>query len=196
MQAERGIARRFSLGVGDRMVLLHFGQDEVAPAQRLVGIEQGRKGYGRLGKAGQQSRFGQVEVAGVLGEVELRSSLEAIHSMAEINLVAIKGEYLFLGEAALDLYGQICLLELARGGALGGEKEVARQLHGERGCALSAAVVAQVVPDGSHDAEDIDAPMGLEALVFNGDDGLAQDGGKVVRSEEHTSELQSLRHLV
>ena len=184
VQAERGIAGRFGLGVGDGMVLLHLGEDKIAAAQGLVGIGQGRKGRGRLGKAGQQSRFGQVEIAGALGEIELRGSLEAIHSMAEVNLVAVEGEYLFLGEAALDLDGQIGLLELAGGGALGGEEEVARQLHGERGCALSAAVVAQVVPDGPHDAKDVDAPVGLEALVFNGDDGLAQDGGKVVVADD------------
>ena len=50
---------------------------------------------------------------------------------------------------------------------------------------LNAAVAAQVVPQGSGDAQDIDAPMGLEALVFNGDDGLAQDRRKVVVVDDH-----------
>jgi hypothetical protein len=34
--------------------------------------------------------------------------------------------------------------------------------------------------DGAGDAEDVDAPVGLEALVFNGDDGFAKDGREVV----------------
>ncbi len=36
------------------------------------------------------------------------------------------------------------------------------------------------MPGGSGDAEDVDAPVGLEVLVFNGDNGLAKDGGEVV----------------
>ena len=42
---------------------------------------------------------------------------------------------------------------------------------------------------GANDAEDVDAPVGLEALVFNGDDGLAQDGGEVVVAD-HFAALQ------
>ncbi len=81
---------------------------------------------------------------------------------------------------ALDLDGEIGLLNLARGGALPREEEIARQLHGERGCALEAAVGAQVIPDRFHDAEYIHAPVGLELLVFNGDHGLAQHRSEVV----------------
>jgi len=37
-----------------------------------------------------------------------------------------------------------------------------------------------VVPQGPGYAEDIDAPVRLEVLVFNRDNGLAQDGGEIV----------------
>ena len=60
-------------------------------------------------------------------------------------------------------------------------------MHGERGGALGATFAADVVPDGAHDAEDIDTPVGLEALVFNGDDGLAQDGGEAVVADHFTA---------
>jgi hypothetical protein len=41
-------------------------------------------------------------------------------------------------------------------------------------------MAAEVVPGGTGDAKDVDAPMGREAFVFNGDDGLAKDGSEVV----------------
>jgi hypothetical protein len=41
-----------------------------------------------------------------------------------------------------------------------------------------------VVVGGAGDAEDVDAPVGLEVLVFNGDNGLAQDRGEVVVVDE------------
>ena len=50
-----------------------------------------------------------------------------------------------------------------------------------RGCAGRATRAA--------DAQDVDAPVGLEALVFNGDDGLAKDGGKAV-VVDHLAPLQ------
>ena len=100
----------------------------------------------------------------MLAEVELRGGLEAVHAAAQVDLVAIEGEDLLLGEGALDLDGEIGLLNLAGGGAVRGEKEIARQLHGERGGALHAAVGAQVVPSRFSDAEDIDAPVRLELL--------------------------------
>ena len=176
-------------GVGDDAVRLHLAEHQVAAAQRLLGIEQRRVGRRALGQAGQQSRFGQGQVLGVLGEVELRGGLKAVHAAAQVDLVAVEGEDLLLGEGALDLDGEIGLLDLADGGAVGGEKEIARQLHGERGGALGAAVAAQVVPERAGDAEDVDAPVRLEALVFNGDDGLAQDRGKVV-VVDHDAALQ------
>jgi hypothetical protein len=45
----------------------------------------------------------------------------------------------------------------------------------------------QVMPQGPADAEHIHAPMRFETLVFNGNDGLAKDGGEVVVSNHHSA---------
>ncbi len=103
----------------------------------------------------------------MLGEVKLRCGFETIHAAAQVDLIAVEGEDLLLGEGALDLDGQIGFLQLSSCGALGREKEIARELHGERGGALHAAMAAQIVHDCSGDAQDIDAPVRLEALVFD-----------------------------
>ena len=170
-------------------VLLHLSEDEVAAADSFVRIEEGRIGDRALGQAGKQSRFSEVEIFGVLGEVILRGGLKAVHAAAEVDLVAVEGKDLLLGEGALDLDGKIGLLNFARGGALGGEKEVAGQLHGERGCALRAAMAADVVPGGTGDAKDVDAPVRFEALVFDRDHGLAQNRREVV-VVDHFAALQ------
>ena len=81
----------------------------------------------------------------MLGEVELRGGLEAVHAAAQVDLVAVEREDLLLGEGALDLDGEVGFLDLAQGGAIGGKEQVAGQLHGQGGGALGAAVGAQIV---------------------------------------------------
>ena len=130
VQPQRCIAGLLGLRVGDDPVGLHLGEHQVATAQALLRVENRRISHWPLGQTGQQSRLGQRQISGVLGKVEFRSGLEAVHSAAQVDLIAIEGEDLLLGEGALDLDGQISLLQLATGGALGGEKEVAGQLHG------------------------------------------------------------------
>src|SRR3712207_8315238 len=66
------------------------------------------------------------------------------------------------------------LVNLSRVGLLGRQEEALRKLLRQRRAALAAAG-RDVLPDGAHDAYGVDA---------------------VVRSEEHTSELQSRQYLV
>ncbi len=170
-------------------VRLHLAEHKVAAAQGALRIEDGRKRHRALGQPGQKRRFSQGQIFGVLRKEVLRCGLEAVHAAAEINLVAVEREDLLLGEGALDLDGEIGLLNFAHGGAVGGEKEIARQLHGEGGRALGAAMRADVVPGGAGHAKDIDAPVRLEVLVFDGDDGLAQNGREAVVAD-HLAALQ------
>ena len=160
--------------------LFHLAKDQIAPAQRFFRIEQRRISNRSFRQAGEQGGFRQVQLAGVFGEVKLARRLKAIHAVAEVNLVAVEGEDLFLGKRALNLDGQVRFLHLARRGALGGEEEVARQLHGQRGSALRASMGDDVVPQRSGHAEDVDAPVRFEVLVFNGDNRLAQDRREII----------------
>jgi hypothetical protein len=41
-------------------------------------------------------------------------------------------------------------------------------------------MAAHIVPCGAGDAQHVDPPVGLEALVFNGDDGLTQHRRKII----------------
>ena len=69
--------------------------------------------------------------------------------MAEKNLVGIEREDLRLGESALDLDGQHRLLNLAMKRAVGREKKIARQLHGQRRRALHLAAGFDVAIGGA-----------------------------------------------
>src|ERR1700691_5253390 len=130
-----------------------ISEHQVAAAERALRIKQRRKRHRAFGQSGEQRRLSQREVAGVFGKEVLGRSFEAVISAAEVNLVAVEREDLFFGESALDLDGEVCLLHLAHGSAVRGEKKIARQLHGERGCALRAAGGADVMPGGAGNAK-------------------------------------------
>ena len=95
--------------------------------------------------------------------------------MAEKYLVGVEGEDLRLGEAALDLDGEQRLLHLAIKRTVGREKQIAGELHGERGCALHFAARFDIAIGSTHDAPDVDARVPVEILVFDRDQRIAED---------------------
>ena len=100
-------------GGGDLAIFQHGVDHQIAARQCPLGMQH-RRIFGRaFGQAGQQRRFVEREVAGVLVEIVLRARLESVHAMPQIDLVAIHGEDLLLGEPALDLDSQHGLLQLA-----------------------------------------------------------------------------------
>src|SRR5882757_9569372 len=92
----------------------------------------------------QQSRLRQRQIAYMLAEVKLRSRFEPIRSMPQVDLVRIELEDLRLRKPPLNLHRQKDLLQLPRVGLLRREKEVSRQLHRQRRCALRLPVRVQV----------------------------------------------------
>ena len=179
-ETERRGLGLLGLHVSDDAVRLHLADDKIAPAQRLFRIDHRGVSDWSLRHSSQKSRLGQRQLFGVLAEVVLRCRLEAIHSAAEVDLVAIEREDLLLGKCALDLDGEIGFLRLAGSRAVRGKKEIAGKLHGERGRSLGASLGAKVVPQCSGDAKYVDAPMGVEVLVFDRNDSLAKNGSEIV----------------
>ena len=174
MQTERRGLGRVGLRIGDHSVFQHGVDDHVAAAEGAIGIRDGRIGHRALGQSGQQRRFRQRQITRVFAEVVFRSSLKSINALAQIDLVGVQGKNLLLGERPLDLNGEKDLLQLAAEGLLAGEKEISRQLHGQGGSALGAAIRGQIVIRRAQHAEDVDSPMALKVLIFDRYDGLAQ----------------------
>ena len=144
----------------------------------MVGMGDGRIIGRRFGQAGKQRRFVQCQLFCRLAEIKFGRRLESVNAMAEINLVGVQGENLRLGETALDLHRQQRFLNLAMKRAVGRKEEIARQLHGQGGCALHSAAGPDVAIGGAGDAPHVDAPVPVEVLVFDRDQRLAQDRRK------------------
>ncbi len=167
-------------GGGDFAVLQHGVQDQVAAGGGALHVHQGRIVVGSLGKSGQQGGFVQSQVAGMLAEVELGPGLEAIDAVSQEYLVGVQREDLRLGKAALDLDGEHDLFDFAAEGALLGEKQIARKLHGDGGSALGAASGTEIAIGGSQHAPEVNPPVTVEVLVLGGEHGITQDFGEIV----------------
>ena len=66
MQAEGSLPGLFGLLMSDGLIELHFGNYEIAPAERFFRIKQGRESHGAFGKTGEERGFSQGEILGVL----------------------------------------------------------------------------------------------------------------------------------
>src|SRR5205085_3561829 len=116
----------------------------------------------------------------MLAKIILRAGFKAINAVAEKDLVGVKSEDLLLAEAAFDLQRQHGFLHLARERAVGGEEQIARQLHGERGCALLHASASNIAISRAQDAPEIHSGVLFEFLVLDRQNGIAQDFRKIL----------------
>src|SRR3981081_2296897 len=99
--------------------------------------------------------------------------------MTEKNLIGIEREDLRLGEAALDLDGEHGFLHFAVKGAIGREKQIARQLHGEGGGALKPASRLNVAIGSADNPPEVDSGVTVEVFVFYRDERVTQQGRKI-----------------
>ena len=108
--------------------------------------------------------------------------------MAEIHLVAVDREDLFLGVALLDPHREDDLANLALDQLLLGQAElieVARHLLRQRARALLAAPLGDVDGRRGEDAIDVQAEVLVEIGILGGDDGVAQQRIDVVVADDH-----------
>ena len=162
------------------------GLDQVA--QHLVGARaRGRQvdvrgvAGGRLEQAGQQRRFGEVDVAHGLAEVELRGRLHPEGAAAQVGAIQVHLQDLRLGEARLQQEGEECLLDLANERALVGQEQVLGQLLGDGRAALHHLVGARVLDQRAERAEDVDAEVLEEPAVLGGQRRLDQVIGDLLQ---------------
>ena len=104
-------------------------------------------------------------------------------SVTKVDVVQVVVENLLLRVHPLDLKGQEGLLQLPAEGLLVGEEERPSQLHGDRAGPLGDAAVVEVFDDSAEDSDKVDSPMGVEAGVLHGDEGLLDDLGHLLRGE-------------
>jgi len=167
VQSQRSRLGRFLLLAGNLAVGQHLAQHEVASPQcPLRKLDRGII-LRALGQSCQQRRLRQRQIARMLAEVVFRRRLEPIRPVSQVDLVRVHLEDLVLGEHPLNLHREQDLLDLPPIGLLIGEKQISRQLHGQRRRALRPTARMQVAPRRTHGAHQVHAPVALERLVLD-----------------------------
>ena len=127
-------------------------------------------------------------MAHVLAEVGLRGLAESVDgkaaALAQVDLVGVHLEDLLFIEAMFELESDDDLDELPFEALLRREKEVLRQLHGQRRAALLFVAGGQVANPGLHQPPIVHAAVLKEAPIFNGQHGLHQVRRNLVVSEQ------------
>ncbi len=191
-QAQALLACGFGLFGRDGTVFDHKLEDAVAGFSGTLRLAVGRRvAVGSADDPGQKGGLAEVQVANVFAEISQRGFAEAVNgkaaAVAQVDFVGVELENLLLVEAAFQLKRDHQFGELAPQGALAREKEAARQLLGERACALGRFSPAKVHPGRAEHANGIKARVIEEALVFGREQGIHQDFRQVF--EAHRAAL-------
>src|ERR1700742_3564927 len=109
-----------------------------------------------------------------MAEIALCSLLDAVSAGAEIHPVEIKLETFGLGEFAFEPQRQHRFLQLAMNRALLRQKQIFRELLGDRRRALRNAAPHDVGDDSAADAGDVNAEVRIEAAILDSDESLGQ----------------------
>jgi hypothetical protein len=165
-------------------------QHQVAP--HPVGLLGGRLvALGGVDRPGERRRLGQGhELDRLVAEVVLGGGGDTVDPFAEVGLVQVSLQDLVLGQAAFQLDGVDGLAQLAvEGAGVAGDREL-DELLGEGAPALGERPVAQVGHARPGDAPEVDPVVVVEAVVLDGDDGVADPLGDVLELDHPTVLVQ------
>jgi hypothetical protein len=115
-----------------------------------------------------------------VAEISPCRRLDPIGARAEIDAVEVELENLVLRILALEPESEDRFLDLARESPLLGEEEVLGELLGEHRAALDGRARGRVAGQRAQDREGIDAEMGIEAAVLDGNEGLGHEARQII----------------
>ena len=200
------MSRRLGTGSSDALLVLlardqalirHAEEHEVAALlgggrvrDRVVRARRGdhagdQRGLRRLELRG--ARADPVGVAaGVLpAEVGARGGLDAVRAVAEVDRVEVVAQDLLLRPLAREVvrHRRLAQLHEQRPAVLGGER-VLDELLGDRRAALHRLLGQDVLVERAADAAEVDAVVGVEALVLDRDDRVLHGRRDLVLGDE------------
>ncbi len=151
----------------------HFVENDGGAFGGAFLVRQRRIGVGRLHQPGQHGGFADAQIFGLLVEIALRRGFDTIGAGAEIDMVEVQRQNLFLGVLVLKPHRDHQLLNLALHVLVGRQEQVARQLLRDRRAAgqVGALLLEGVAHDGASHTHRIEARMGKEAAILDGDEG-------------------------
>ena len=136
-----------------------------SPAVPPSSLRQGR----------QRGRLGDGDVGDALAEVGLGGLLDAVTAVAVVDRVQVGLQDLILGEGVLDLQRVVGLDDLPPVVVveLGVRQvQVSGQLLGDGTGAADLSAVAELLQNGADDTDHVEAVVGPEGLVLQGDEGV------------------------
>src|SRR5712672_2235320 len=155
-------------------------KNQVASRQRTVGVGKRRK-LRAVDHAGEQSGFLQFQISDRLAEIKFGGGGEAIISVRQVYLIGVHRKNLRLGIAALDLQCQQHFLHLAAETAVAAiEEKIAGELHADGAGASGDAALGKIAKCGAGDAWEVDAPVFLEVLIFDGGHRVVENLGTLL----------------
>ncbi len=166
---KRILAGLVGVGLLDPAIFQQPVDHVIAALDRAVVVAHRMQRRRRLRQRREVGGFRDREFIDRLVEIDQRRRGDAVGAKAEINFVQIEFENLVLRVGALDPHRQQGFLDLARERDLVGQKEVLRDLLGDRGGALRTAVgteILRVEHGGTRHAGEVDAAMLVEVLVL------------------------------
>ena len=163
------------IGLGNIAVLGHLVQYDALAVLGRFQAPEGGVVVRAVRKPGQHGTLGQGEVFHVFAEVHLGRCLDAVASLAEVNLVHVHFQDLFLGVLVFNLQGQYHFQQFSLQGLFLGEEGISCQLLGDGGTALAGGVVGNHIgPYGAENAPGVYAVMLIEAHIFCCHKGILQ----------------------
>ena len=160
------------LAAADHLQLIHLGEDNAHAAQTIAqaGLRPGIiDGWG-AGNARQIGAFAQCQFRGGLVKVVLGRRLDAHVAVPHRHQIDVQLHDLRLRQPLVQEHRAVPLLHLALGRGLVITRRQLDHLLGDGGAAVGGtAAVGHRRDEGREDALGIDADIGLEALILNGD---------------------------
>ena len=166
---QRLLAGLVGIGLLDPAVFQQAVDHVIAPLDGAVAVAHRMQRARRFRKRGKIRGFRNRQFVHRFVEIDQRRCGDAVGAEAEIDFIEIEFEDAVLGIGALDAHRQQGFLDLAGERHFVGQKEVLRDLLGDRRRALRPAVGAKVLRihhGRARHAGEVDAAMLVEVLVL------------------------------
>ena len=159
---------------GDVAFFCHAIQNVELPVFGQLEIAERGIAARRLRQSGKESDLCKVQILNPLVEIDLGRGLDPIGAAAEIYLVEIDVEDLFLAQGGVDAVGENCFLDFAGVGFFRGQQECPGDLLGYGAAPLAPFSGTKIVEKRPDDRPGVNPAVLIKPGVFRGHKGLGE----------------------
>ena len=167
LRQHQRFCRRFVPGLlVDHAFFQHDVENIVSSGTVVLGADVGRVIAGSLDAGRQRAGLRQGQIPRVHAEISLSRRLNAVGTVAEIDVVQIHGQNVVLAHAAFQLPCQPDFLGLSGKGLLRAQMALTDQLHGDGAGPLRVAAFPDVGRQRAEEPHHVHAVVTVKAQVF------------------------------